>query len=170
MATRIQVGVQRASKGLMLLMGLLLLCSCDPKRVFDEYHDIDGGWHKDSIVQFELPVLSAKKRYDLYLNIRDNSDYPFQNLFLIVKLKQPGKWVQTDTLEYAMAQPDGQLLGEGFTDTKDNKLFYKKGFRPRQTGTYAVSIQQAVRKNGDEAGLTRLPGIKAVGVRIEPAE
>jgi hypothetical protein len=33
----------------------LLLVSCDKKRVFDEYKSVGKGWHKDSIVSFDLP-------------------------------------------------------------------------------------------------------------------
>jgi hypothetical protein len=39
-----------------------------------------GAWHKD-IVAFNLPELDSTKRYDLFINVRDNNDYQFNNLF-----------------------------------------------------------------------------------------
>jgi gliding motility-associated lipoprotein GldH len=61
----------------------MLLFSCDEKRVFDEYQSVRKDWHKDSVVTFELPSLDSKKLYNLYVNVRNNDDYPFNNLFLI---------------------------------------------------------------------------------------
>jgi gliding motility-associated lipoprotein GldH len=145
---------------------ILSLVSCDKKRVFDEYKSVGKGWNKDSIVNFELPKLDVSKSYNLYLNIRDNNDYPFNNLFLIVSMEQPDKVTKVDTLEYQMANPDGTLLGDGFTDVKESKLVYKERmkFKP---GVYKVHIKQALRKTGKVAGVEKLDGITDVGFRIE---
>lgn len=149
-----------------LLLIAVALVSCDKKRVFDEYHSVGKSWNKDTIVSFELPKLDAKKQYNLFLNIRDNNDYPFNNLFLIVSMEQPDKITKVDTLEYQMANPDGSLLGDGFTDVKDNKLVYKERmtFKP---GPYKVYIRQALRQTGKVAGVAQLDGITEVGFRIE---
>lgn len=148
---------------------LLVMVSCDKKRVFDEYKSVGKGWHKDSIVSFELPPLETKKQYNLFLNVRDNNDYPFNNLFLIVSLEQPNKKTVVDTLEYQMANPDGSLLGDGFTDVKDNKLIYKERitFGP---GKHKILIKQAVRQTGKVDGVQILNGITDVGFRIEKIE
>ena len=148
---------------------LIVLVSCDKKRVFDEYKSVGNGWHKDSIVSFDLPALDVKKQYNLFLNIRDNNDYPFNNLFLIVSMEQPNKKTLVDTLEYQMANPDGSLLGEGFTDVKDSKLVYKERmkFTP---GAYKVYVKQAVRQTGKVSGVKELKGITDVGFRIEKIE
>jgi gliding motility-associated lipoprotein GldH len=105
----------------------------------------------------------------MYLTLRDNNDYPFNNIFLIVSLDQPNKVTLVDTLEYAMANPDGSLMGDGFTDVKESKLTYKSQFKA-QAGTYQVRIQQAVRQTGKIPGVTELPGITDVGFRIEKTE
>ena len=153
----------------LYLLVLIVLVSCDKKRVFDEYKSVGNGWHKDSIVSFDLPALDVKKQYNLFLNIRDNNDYPFNNLFLIVSMEQPNKKTLVDTLEYQMANPDGSLLGEGFTDVKDSKLVYKERmkFTP---GAYKVYVKQAVRQTGKVSGVKELKGITDVGFRIEKIE
>ena len=148
---------------------LIALISCDKKRVFDEYKTVGNGWNKDSIVSFDLPALDIKKQYNLFINIRDNNDYPFNNLFLIVNMEQPDKRTIVDTLEYQMANPDGSLLGEGFTDVKDNKLIYKERMK-FNSGTYKIHIKQAVRQTGKVSGVVKLEGITDVGFRIEKIE
>ena len=153
----------------MYFLVLIVLISCDKKRVFDEYKSVGNAWNKDSIVSFDLPALNVKKQYNLFLNIRDNNDYPFNNLFLIVSMEQPNKKTLVDTLEYQMANPDGSLLGEGFTDVKDSKLVYKELVK-FTAGDYKVHIKQAVRQTGKVSGVKELKGITEVGFRIEKIE
>ena len=146
---------------------LLLIVSCDKKRVFDEYKSVGTAWHKDSIVTFELPKLDPKKSFALYVNVRNNNDYPFSNLFLIVSLEQPNRKVKVDTLEYQMTNPDGTLLGDGFSDIKESKLFYKDKVTFAQKGIYKIHIKQATRLTGKIEGVTSLQGVTDVGFRIE---
>jgi gliding motility-associated lipoprotein GldH len=153
---------------------LILLCcflfSCDKKRVFDVYKSDGKSWDKDSIVSFELPQLDGQKTYDLFVNIRNNDEYKFSNLFLIVSLEQPNRKVKVDTLEYIMTNPDGTLLGEGITDVKENKLFYKSNEKFDQKGVYKINIKHAVRQTGKIEGVKNLEGITDVGFRIESKE
>jgi gliding motility-associated lipoprotein GldH len=152
----------------LLLLVAILFFSCDKKRAFDEYKSVGSAWHKDSIVSFDLPELDATKRYNLFVTLRDNNNYPFNNLFLIVALETPSGFTKVDTLEYQMADPDGTLLGDGFTDIKESKLFYKENVRFR--GKYKIHIKQAVRETGKIPGVTSLDGITDVGFRIEKKE
>lgn len=155
----------------LALLGMaLLLISCDKKGVFDEYKSVGNAWHKDSIVSFDLPKMDSSKKYNLFLNIRDNKDFPFDNLFLIVSMEQPNHKVNVDTLEFKMANPDGSLMGNGFTHVKESKLYYKENFIFSQKGTYKVHIQQALRETGKVPGVERLKGITEVGFRVETTE
>ncbi|MCM8569587.1 gliding motility lipoprotein GldH [Gramella jeungdoensis] len=152
-----------------LVSVIILVSSCDRKRVYDEYKPV-RGWHKDSIVSFELGSLDSSKVYDLFINIRNNNDFQFSNLFLITEIKFPQGKVISDTLEYEMTKPDGEWLGTGFGDVKDNKLWYKEDVRFDEPGKYRVTIQQAMRKNGEVEGIEELQGITHVGFRIEKSE
>lgn len=152
----------------LLLLLVILFSSCDKKRVFDQYKSVGTTWHKDSIVTFNLPELDSTKRYDLFVNLRANNEYQYNNLFLIVALELPNGFTKVDTLEYQMADPQGTLLGEGFSDIKESKLFYKENVRFRSK--YKVHIKQAVRENGKVPGVKALDGITEVGFRIEKKE
>lgn len=152
----------------LLLLLVILFSSCDKKRVFDEYKSVGSSWHKDSTVTFNLSELDTTKRYDLFVNLRANNKYQYNNLFLIVALELPNGFTKVDTLEYQMADPDGTLLGNGFSDIKESKLFYKENVKFRSQ--YKVHIKQAVRENGKVPGVTALDGITEVGFRIEKKE
>ncbi len=70
----------------LLLLVIILFSSCDKKRVFDEYKSVGSAWHKDSIVTFNIPELDSTKRYNLFVNLRANNSYQYNNLFLIVAM------------------------------------------------------------------------------------
>lgn len=151
----------------LILFATLLLVSCDKKRVFDQYKTVGDAWQKDSIASFTYNNQDTTERYDLFLNLRSNNDYPFNNIFLIVSVEAPGGLTKVDTLQYQMAEADGKLMGEGFSDVKESKLFYKEKFKFSAIGDYKIGIQQAVRQSGKVAGEKELKGITEVGFRIE---
>lgn len=167
--TRIPVAALRNS---LAVFGMLfLVISCDKTRVFDEYKELDGKWKKDNKVSFSFDQKDTVSKYNMFINVRNNNDYPYSNLFLIVQLQEPGsKLVKVDTLEYPMANPDGSLMGQGFTDIKESKLWYKENVRFHKAGKYTVTIQQAVRKGGEVPGVNELDGVTDVGFRIESTE
>ena len=152
-----------------LIFAIIIFSSCDPDRVYDEYESV-RGWHKDSLVNFELNNIDSTQVYDLFINLRNNNDYQYSNLFLITEIKFPQGKVISDTLEYEMTKPNGEWLGTGFGDVKENKFWYKENVRFEEPGTYRVSIQQAMRKNGDVDGIQELEGITDVGFRIEKSD
>jgi gliding motility-associated lipoprotein GldH len=69
-----------------------------------------------------------------------------------------------------MTNADGTLLGDGFTDVKENKLFYKNNVSFTQKGQYKVQIKHALRQTGKIEGVSSLEGISDVGFRIESTD
>lgn len=155
---------------LLVFLLVLLVVSCDKKRVFDHYTTVGKTWHKDSIVQFSFNQQDTLTPYNLFLNLRNNKNYPYSNLFLIVELEDPKQKTMVDTLEYMMANPDGTLLGSGFSDIKESKLYYKEKYRFKTPGEYTLRVQHAVRNTGKISGVETLEGILDVGFRIELTE
>ena len=154
-----------------LLLGCVALASCDKNRVFDNYKSIeDKGWHKDSVVHFQLPILDSLKQYQLFFNIRNTNDFKYSNLFLITAIEFPNGKNEVDTLEYKLAEPDGTWLGQGFSTLKENKLWFKENFKFSENGAYKIKLRHAMRTNGKVNGIVYLKGISDVGFRIETSE
>jgi len=72
-----------------------------------------------------------------------------------------------DTLEYAMAAPDGTWLGKGFTELKESKLWWKEGVVFPEKRPLKIKVAQAVRNNGSAEGVFKLEGILSIGISIE---
>lgn len=148
----------------LLILGFT---SCDSNHLFDTYTSVPNQWHKDSIIEFQVNPLDTISAFNLFINIRNNNNYKYSNLFLIVEMNYPNGKTVKDTLEYAMAKPNGELLGKGFSDVKENKLWYKEGVFFLENGNYNIKIQHAMRKNGTIRGIENLQGITEVGFRVE---
>lgn len=86
---------------------------------------------------------------------------------MIAKVEYPDGIKQVDTLEYEMALPTGEWLGEGGSSIKENKLWFKENFQFTQKGMYKIDVTQVMRSNGSADGITYLKGITDVGLRVE---
>ncbi|MBQ0735902.1 gliding motility lipoprotein GldH [Aquimarina celericrescens] len=154
----------------ILFFTLIAIISCDKKQVFDEYKTVSDAWEIEEEINFTLPELDTLKTYNLFINVRNNNSYRYSNLFLISEMKFPNGKVITDTLEYDMAAPNGEWLGTGFSDLKENKLWYKENVSFAEQGSYTIKLQHAMRKNGEVDGIYSLEGITDIGFRIEHAQ
>jgi len=153
-----------------LFFVVIALVSCDDTRVFDAYKSVSNArWNKDKKITFPFVMKDTLSAYNLFINIRNNKNYPYSNLFLITELQFPNGQKVIDTLEYEMADAHGAFLGKGMTDIKENKLFYKEQKIFPTAGKYQLKISQAMRNNAEINGLPFLEGVTDVGFRIEKA-
>lgn len=144
------------------------IISCDSKREYDSFVSIsNSSWERENAVLFHFKINDTINKKDLFLNIRNNQKYSYSNLFLITTLNFPNGKKIVDTLEYEMTDNSGYFLGKGFTEIKENKLFYKENVVFPVSGEYTVSVTQSMRKNGEVNGIQSLKGVTEVGFRIE---
>ena len=116
-------------RSILFILVLAGLCfACSNKLVQSEYRATDGGaWSRDAIFEFTISELDTLQPYNVFINLRNNADFPYSNLFLIAELEAPSGETIKDTLQYQMALPDGTWLGKGYGSIKENKLWYKEG-------------------------------------------
>jgi gliding motility-associated lipoprotein GldH len=135
--------------------------------VLDDYETLPKVWKKSDSISFSFKSPDTLKAYDVFLNLRNNNDYEFSNLFLIVGLETPSNNKSIDTLEYQMTAPNGEWLGTGFSEIKENKLWFKEAIQFKENGDYLLTIEHAIRENGNVNGVTQLKGITEIGYRLE---
>lgn len=152
---------------LILLISLVFIVACDTNHVLDKYKTLPEVWKKGDTISFAFESPDTLKNYNMFLNLRNNNNYEFSNLFLIVNLKTPNNNSIIDTLEYQMAFPNGEWMGTGFSELKENKLWYKESIQFKEKGEYHITIEHAMRKNGSIKGVDYLKGITEIGIRIE---
>ena len=143
---------------------LLIACSHSAEQAASK--SLPPKRHKDSLITFTITPPDTINPYTLLLSLRNNTKYPYSNLFLITHLEYPHGKTITDTLEYRMAAPNGQWLGKGLGQLKDNLLAYKDQFVFKETGVYVLKITHALRNNGEAEGVTELEGITDIGYQL----
>lgn len=154
-------------KHICAFIGLAILVSCSSNMVKSEYRATDGGlWNKDDIIEFSFSEIDTVEQHHIFINVRNDETFPYNNLFLIAELNFPDGKTVTDTLEYEMALPDGTWLGKGYGSLKENKLWYKENIVFPSSGVYTLRVSHAMRKNGNVNGVVNLEGITDVGFEI----
>jgi len=151
-----------------ILLSALLLMSCTTNIVYDKYEPIvDHQWFSENKIEFIVNNIDTISKKNVFINIRNNKNYEFSSLFLIAKIEFPNGFRVVDTLEYEMTDAAGNWLGTGFTELKENKLFYKENVLFSEKGDYKFNIKHATRSINDVKGENPLSGITDVGLSIE---
>ena len=163
------VTVIKNSKRLILVLGIVVsYVSCDSNRVFDEYRALKkNSWTQSDSLGFKFQINDTLSRNNIYINIRNNKNYQFSNIYLITHVVFPNGKKIVDTLQYEMTDKNGKFLGKGISEIKHSKLLLKENIIFPISGQYSFSIWQAMRKNGEVNGVSQLQGISDVGLRIE---
>lgn len=148
-------------KFLIVLLSIFTLASCDRNGVYEEnINTSNNSWNENDIAKFVVPIKDTTTFNNVYINIRNTTDYSNCNLYLFITAIAPSGAAQLDTAECYLADEQGNWLGKGFGYIRDNRILYKKNIRFPHKGEYKFEIKQAMRTDD-------LKGIASVGVRIE---
>lgn len=152
-----------------MLAMVLMFFSCKDTAVMDTYLSTGNEWDRKDVKIFEFTAEDSLQKYNLFINLRADYQYPYSNIYLIVKMHSPNGKSWVDTLQYPMATPSGELLGNGLTDLKESQLWFKSNYNFSNKGLYKIEIEHAMRNAKSEKGDEKLPGVSDVGLRIEKA-
>lgn len=145
--------------GAFFVLFFLASCSNDSEQVF--LNNLNGKWDKKTEQKFSFKVTDAQNPKNIIFVVRNNNDYPYSNIRMIVNFQDgQTKKKSTDTLNYIMAEPNGNWIGKGFGDTKEIHFQYKVDYKFPANGDYSIGIIQAMRNDN-------LLGIEDIGVKIE---
>lgn len=149
-------------RSIIVICLIITSISCDNNRVFEDNYAITNEiWNRDSIVSFTVDITDTISVNNIYINIRNASEYPRSNIYLFVKTEANNSVVK-DTFNCILADDNGRWYGSGLGDIWSHQMLYKKNVRFPNKGKYVFSIEQAMR-------ISELPDIIDVGIRIEKA-
>jgi gliding motility-associated lipoprotein GldH len=149
---------------IVLGAALLLLASCDPQRLYDDNKLIAGNkWYYKDAVPFDVQVTDTTRLYNVYVNLRIDADYKYNNIFMWVNTTNPEKKTDQRRIEIRLADDGGKWLGKGLGDIYDYRFPVLQKIKFPSSGFYRFDLEQNMRDD-------TLSHIKAVGVRVEVAE
>ena len=153
--------LDKRSLPIILLLLLMPFGSCDSNRVFEEHVALnDGVWNVNNKIRFDVAISELSLRYNFYLNVRNDREYPYSNLYLFMNTVFPDGRITRDTVELTLADYDGRWLGSGMGSVKFSRFLFKSGVRFTLAGNYRFVFEQAMRMND-------LKGIRDMGIRLE---
>ena len=141
------------------LLLLLFLFSCSEKEVFYEFHSFKNEeWNRKEAADFTVNITDSLSTYNLDVILRNNSDYPFQNLWLFIDRTDSKGEFLSDTLNVELADVYGKWHGKGLS-LYSLTIPYQSGINYSSGGDYVYSIRQGMRTDP-------IRGISDVGLRI----
>lgn len=145
----------------MLLALVGLLASCDRSVVFEAHQALPAsGWPSTEKVQFEASIDDTTSLHNMYIDVRNTTDYGYSNLYLFLDIKFPDGTLLRDTLECTLAEKSGEWTGKGFGKIRSNRFLFRTDVWFPVSGDYFFSVEQAMRTNV-------LEGISDIGLRID---
>lgn len=138
--------------------------SCDTGVFFaGDYRIDEEGWNMAETVDFEVDVNDTVSFYDFLIELRNNNDYAYSNLFLFVNTSFPDGSIAHDTLGCLLADPrTGEWFGKQSGYYISERIPFHKNVRFYMPGKYHFEIRHGMREDD-------IKGIRNVGLRIEYA-
>jgi len=152
---------------LLLCVTTLFLIACDENRVSEQITDLEQRqWLVTDTPRFEFAINDVNKQYNLYCNIRNSVAYPYSRFFFTYYLQDSsGIEIKKDLVtEFLFDAKTGKPFGKsGIGDLYDHQFLLLKAYQFKNKGVYRVKFEQFMR-------MDTLPGILAVGLRVEKTE
>jgi gliding motility-associated lipoprotein GldH len=116
-------------------------------------------WEKEKEYYFTFLIDDTTALYNITFEVRNNSLYPYQNLWIFCTERLPAGTMRRDTIECMLADEFGKWNGTGIS-------LFQSGFPIRAghkfpfEGKYSFSFRQGMRND-------TLVGIQNIGLRVE---
>jgi gliding motility-associated lipoprotein GldH len=148
-------------KIIFLVAIVFALLACNDNRIFDEVRKFPSDeWKVNDSVKFLVNVADTLTAYDISIHIRNDRRYAYSNLWMFIETSSPAGAVLRDTVEFVLADDNGQWLGQGLYSINSMLMPYKTNVRFPYRGIYTFTLQQAMRKES-------IYGIKDIGLQVE---
>lgn len=118
------------------------------------------GWEKSDTLFFHIPISDSLRDLHLSVEVRNESNYPYQDLYLFVShnLQDSITW-SVDTVMLTLANKEGKWLGTGWGSLYQSAT-PMKSVVTKHPGNYTFKVTHGMKDNN-------LQGINDIGIKIE---
>ena len=144
-----------------VLLFILLASSCSQNEAYFQYRELKNAeWERYDTLYFEIDSIQSSGLHTVYLEVTNNVNYPYQNLWLFAQDNFTDSTYVEHKIECRLADESGKWLGSGFGSLYQTSFVYRGNivFSPERKD-YRVKIVHGMR---DEV----LTGIERIGVKI----
>ena len=152
------------------ILFVLFSLSCSRNEVFFEYEPVSpGGWKTTDTLFFCPKIKDTQAVYDVFIEVRNDNQYLYQNLWLYVSGLNGAETAQPRPIEILLADEFGKWNGKGFSFVYEVSIPYLQGVRfsrhSQSVGDSTMTV--AIRHGMDD---NPLKGLKNIGLRIVKRE
>lgn len=150
----------RRTSVLILLILTTFLISCDESILFENNQGFERNtWVYEDAKTFSFDIKDSLQPVKLSINLRTTTNYPYSNIYMFMHSNYPNGYSDIDTLEFFLADPKGNWLGDNSGTIVENRAVISKGNFP-VTGKYTFKLEQAMRNDS-------LPEVLDVGMQVQ---
>ncbi len=144
-------------------MSCLFFFSCDTVSVYEKITRFPAfKWETSNKPTFNFTIKDTNSLYNIYIVVRHEDAYHFNNLWLNVTTKAPGTAPINQQLELVLANNGRGWLGSGLDDIFTHRVRITQAPVKLKQGEYQFTLQQTMRENPLESVLD-------AGIRVEKA-
>lgn len=141
----------------------LFFFSCDTVSVYEKITRFPAfKWETSNKPTFNFTIKDTNSLYNIFIVVRHEDAYHFNNLWLNVTTKAPGTAPVNQQLELVLAKNGRGWLGSGLDDIFTHRVRITQSPIKLKQGEYQFTLQQTMRENPLESVLD-------AGIRVEKA-
>jgi gliding motility-associated lipoprotein GldH len=150
---------------LFLVPCTLYLTACTTIDLYEKSVAIPGhAWQHSYQPSYTFTIKDTSSAYQIFLVLRHNDKYNFNNIYVNLRTKQPGQdSAQTARYDLTLATNEKGWLASGMDDIYEHRIPLTptgQDFYFKKTGDYTFTVEQIMRENP-------LKNVLNVGLRLE---
>ncbi|HIP37107.1 MAG TPA: gliding motility lipoprotein GldH [Crocinitomix sp.] len=139
---------------------LVNIIACDSDVIYSEFQPVENNvWTYEDAKVFSFDMTEDTVPVKIFINLRTTTDYPYSNIFMYLYSYFPNGYKDKDTLEFFLAKPNGEWLGEVSGTVIENTALITKGYLIDK-GKYTFKLEQAMYEDS-------LPEILDLGITVK---
>ena len=147
-------------KSLVVILSSFYIVSCTTVDLYEKNKTIPGfKWKSSYKPEFTFTIKDTSVQYQLFLVLRHNERYNFNNIWINLYSKPPGDTMHKATFPLTLANNEKGWLASGMDDIYEHRI---KLTDPQywKAGSYFFKIEQIMREDP-------LENVMNVGLRVE---
>lgn len=129
---------------LVIMVVFLIVSSCGSKSVYEKHRSVgeNYSWNKTEALIFEPTIDDVSKKYDIIFSFRHVHGFPYRNLMISVKMKNPEGKLSFKEYSIVVFNDQNEYISECAGDYCDLDQVIEHDFVFEKKGTYTFEISQ----------------------------
>lgn len=146
----------------LLILLCVCLAACKPMDAFEKSVPIPGHeWQSSFQPEIVFDITDTISVYDVYIVIRHQHAYEFNNIWIKGTVQQPGDTARrSQQYDLRLANDETGWLGKGMDDIFEYRALIQPRTRFTRTGQYRFTIEHIMRQDP-------LLHVMNIGLRVE---